>query len=301
MPLIELSNAKPGLYGDGNQGTVVFDGTTTILGLIPASNIYTMTAEINATTITNNSGSTIKPLGFVIHCADTLNNAGIIHSNGNDASGSTGGLIISATGNLGCAGASGGDGRSTTGAGSNGNGAGARNITGGGAGGAGGAAGGPNAGGTGNTTVAPTAVQGTMRTASNILKSRLWDGTTGNSSGGGGGGGVVLNSGTATSGGGGGAGIPMVIYCKKLNNTGTISSNGGTGATAVVTGNAVAGGGGGGAGGYLAIFTEEIIALGTITANGGTAGGGLGTGVGSAVKGNKGTVLIFTPQGTMII
>jgi len=181
MPIFGGNPITPGLYGDGNQGSATFDGSSVVLGLTPSSTVYSMTAGIQGDSITVNTSTTLKPLGFVLHCATRLNNAGTIHSNGNDAVTSTGGLIINATGSLATAAGNGGDGRNTTGAGSGGAGSGGRNV-GGGAGGAGGSAGGPNTGGAGNTTAAPSAVQGTMRHMSNMLKGKLWDGASSSSS-----------------------------------------------------------------------------------------------------------------------
>jgi hypothetical protein len=284
------------MYGDGNQGSATFDGTSTILGLAPASTVYSMVANIQGDTITVNASTTLKPLGFVLLCATRLNNAGTIHSNGNDAVTSTGGLIIAATGSLAVSAGNGGDGRSTTGAGSPGAGSGGRNV-GGGVGGAGGSAGGANTGGAGNSSAAPTAVQGTMRHLSNMLKGKLWDATAMLGSGGGGGGGVDTAGGAGTSGGGGSGAIGMLIFCKELNNTGTISCNGGAGAAG--SGNK-AGGGGGGGGGWLTIITERIVSLGTITVSGGTIGAAGGS-ASAAVAGTAGLGLIFTPTGTTII
>lgn len=296
MPIFAENQPSPGLYGDGNQGSATFDGSSVILSLTPASSIYTMAAGIQGDTITINNGVTLKPVGFVLHCATRLNNAGTISARGNDAVTTTGGASISATGSLAVAAGNGGDGRSTTGAGTNGAGSGGRNVS-GGAGGAGGSAGGANTGGTGNSSAAPTAVQGTMRHASNAMKGKLWDATSMLGCGGGGGGGCDTSGGASSSGGGGGGSIGMLIFCKELNNTGTITAKGGNGANAS---GVLAGGGGGGGGGYIIIFTEKIISQGTITVAGGTKGTGVGAAA-AAVDGTAGLGLIFTPTGTTII
>lgn len=300
MPLYIPQQAAPGMYGAAPSGNVTFNGVDTVLGLAPSAGAYTFTAEVNTANLTNTSASTLKPMGFVLHVDGILANAGTIQSNGYDASGSTGGASQSATGNLATSAGGGGNGRNTTGAGAAGSGSGGRNVC-GSAGGAGGSAGGVNTGGAGNSTAAATAIQGTLYTGlSSLSKGRLWDGTSMNGSGGGGGGGADVGTGTAVSGGGGGAAFGMLIFCRKLNNTGTISCNGGAGAAGTATGNGIAGGGGGGAGGWLAIFCEEVIAQGTVTVNGGAIGAGAG-GAAAAVAGTKGIGLIFTPTGTTII
>ena len=291
--------AAPGLYGDGNQSGVTFDGTSVVAGLTPAANVYTMVADIHTGALTNNVASTIKPQGFIIHVDGDLNNAGSINSDGLPAVASVAGAAIAATGTLQTVGGAGGAGRNTTGAGSAATGAGGRNVSGSG-GGAGGTGGGPNTGGAGNTTAFPTAIQGTARSLQMVMRGRLKDNTSFNGSGGGGGGGVTLNTGTAISGGGGSAAVAMIIFCRRLNNTGTISCKGGAGANATGTGDANGGGGGGGAGGYLAIVTQEIISLGTVSVDGGIQGTGFGLGA-NGVPGTKGLGLIFLPNSTIIL
>lgn len=70
------------LFGTGADGAVAFDGSTTILGLVPAGNIYTMTRDIHCTNITINNGVTIKPAGYRIYATGTLTNNGTISNNG---------------------------------------------------------------------------------------------------------------------------------------------------------------------------------------------------------------------------
>ena len=300
MPKYSYQRAVPGMYGDGSDDNLTFDGSSTILGMAPSSSVYTLTKNVYAIKITINSGVTIKTMGFILHASDILNNAGTISSNGNDASGGTAGTIIIATGILQCVGAAGGAGISATGAGNTGTGSGGRNITGSSSGNGG--RGDPgNLGGNGNNSAAPTASQGTIRNLANVLRARLYDNTSMNGSGGGGGGGCQLASGTATSGGGGGGAIPQIIMARRLNNTGSITANGGKGGNATTTADASAGGGGGGGAGVNVICTEELISKGTIQANGGTGGSRSGGNSTNGSNGTNGFSLIFLPTTTLIL
>ena len=40
-----IDSADP-VYGTGADGSVTLDGTTTILGMIPSSNVYSMTSDL---------------------------------------------------------------------------------------------------------------------------------------------------------------------------------------------------------------------------------------------------------------
>jgi len=292
--LIRAEKSAPGLYGDGSSGAANFDGTTTILGLIPSLGVYTLTADIFPTTMTVAASATIRLNGFVPFVSTQLNCAGEIFAGRNHGSGATGGAIITAIGTLATAAGNGGDGRSTTGAGTGGGGSGGRNI-GGASSGAGGQADAGNAGGAGSTSASPTAIQGTARSLASVLKRRLMDNTSFNGSAGGGGGGVNVGTGTATSGGGGSGSIVGMVFAKRINNTGSINANGGNGAAATGTGNGKAGGGGAGAGGSIIVVTDQIISQGEITADAGTPGEGFGGGA-TGGTGTAGSVLIFTPQ-----
>lgn len=286
-----------GTFSDGNQGSVVFDGSSTVLGLVPSGNVYTLTADIEVQNMTVNSGITVLCNGFVPRVNGVLKNLGRMTGRYNDANGSTPGAAISATGSLQAAAAAGGAGRSTTGTGNNGTGSGSRNIT-GAAGGSGGNADGVNVGGSGNNTVAATAAQGKVRNFGFLTRGRLADGLSGNGSGGGGAGGCNVGTGTATSGGGGSSAIPVQIFCRYLDNQGTIDANGGNGGNASATGNGKAGGGGGGAAGCVFIVTDAVINLGTIQANGGIGGNGVG-GAGNGSNGTNSFYNIFLPNGVI--
>ena len=43
--------ASNGWFGDGSDGALVFDGSTTILGMVPSANVYTLTRNIFATNL----------------------------------------------------------------------------------------------------------------------------------------------------------------------------------------------------------------------------------------------------------
>jgi hypothetical protein len=82
-------------YGDGTDGAVTFDGTTTILGFVPSSSIYTLTRDIFCTTITVNSGVTVKTGSFRLFANSAVVCNGTIENLGNDgANGSVGGAAV---------------------------------------------------------------------------------------------------------------------------------------------------------------------------------------------------------------
>ena len=260
-----------GLFGTGNDSSLIFDGTTTIIGLVPSSNTYTLTRDIHATSITINNGVTVKTGNNRIFCRGTITNNGTMTNNGNNASGSTAGAVnVSSSFGGGRAGGAGGTG--TNGAGV----AGTASII-GGAGGAGGA-GTSGAAGAGGTTAitAANAQNNVFQTPIPALQGyvilSLSSGPLEFGAGGGGGG--SDSSGNAGGGGGGGAGV-IGFFAYAVVNNGTISAVGGNGGNAV-GGNA--GGGGGGAGGAILVYTLSAWTAGTANVTGGTAGNGAGTG-----------------------
>lgn len=292
-----------GIYGDGSDGVITFDGTTTVLGLAPSSSVYTLARDILlAGGSTINSGVTIVTNGFRIYCQGTLVNNGAIGWNGNNGGngttvGGTGGTALTSStssingpassGNIGAPGGAG-----ATGAGSTG---GALTHAAGGAGGHG--ATGSSAGGTGGTVTAPTAAAGTYRALPAALTGQVPTPGTGavegllGGAGGGGGGGDATNAG----GGGGGGGGPVIVIAWAITGTGTISSNGGKGGNGNTTGNT--GGGGGGGGGPLWVVSGSVVGgaiVGqTITATGGAVGTAHGTGGASGTAGANGNVVLI--------
>lgn len=270
-----------GIFGDGSDGAVVFDGTTTILGLVPSSNIYTMTRDIYCTSITINSGVTVKTSGSRIFCTGTLTNAGTINSVGNAGTASAGGASNGSQTLVG--GRPGGT--PAIGAG----GAGTAGGVGTAAAGAGGAGSG-NAGGAAGTSPATSTsyFRTVMPALVGLLSVAAADVITGGA-GGGAGGGDGTNKG---GGGGGGAGV-IIIFAHAMVNTGTITVQGGAGFQPT-TGNC--GGGGGGSGGLVLIYTLTAWTnTGTTTLTAGALAAGVGTGsAGSA--GGTGNLLNVVVQ-----
>jgi hypothetical protein len=254
---------------DGSDGTVTFDGTSTVLGMAPTSSTYTLTRTIMPQNMTINSGVTIKTNGYLVFVQQTLTNNGTIANNGGNATGLGGALY--APGNFLSASNEGGDGLQASGqVGSNSLGAF------GGAGGAGGAGTGAHTGGAGGTMATATGAQGGLSIPR--MWGWWWAGTSLDhlsshqaAAGGGGGGGDSTNYG----GGGGGGGGWVVVCARTITGTGTIEANGGNGFTPTV-GNC--GGGGGGGGGMVCAWYESLGGSQTLEANGGTAGNGVGTG-----------------------
>lgn len=293
------------------DGSPDFNGTTTVLGMAPSSNVYTLTQNLAAKTVTIRSGVRVKTQGYVIVCnALIIESGAFLSMNGNDATGVTGGasLLAASMGHLGFAAGSGGNGVSLSGAsttnGFSGNGSGGNSLGGvGGTGGKGGAA----AGGVGNSSAILGASQLRQWRSANMWMLNWRVSPTGNTvtavqvngGGGGGGGGTQWTggSGALVSGGGGGAGGIIAIRASTLSNAGTIEANGGNGANAVLgTATGGAGGGGGGSGGAIHISCDTLVKAGTMTVNGGNGGTGVGTGL-SGLPGTPGTIDLFVAGG----
>lgn len=291
--------AGGGVYGDGSDGAVIFDGTSTVLGMVPSGSVYTLTRDIFlADGATINTGVTIGPAGFRIFCAGNLVNNGTINyngfngSNGTSSAGGAGGGALAQSGTLGSAntGKGGSSGGTTTGSAGT-----ASSPSLGGSGGHGGA--GASAGGIGGAATAPTAAQGTLRSLPQAVVGLLMSGALalvqalGGASGAGGGG-----DGTAGGGGGGGGAGGILVAALTISGTGSITANGGHGGNAFAS-SANAGGGGGGGGGWIVVVSRSVssgaIVGQTITASGGAAGTDAGTGGGSKTAGSAGTVILL--------
>lgn len=271
-------------YGNGQDGSVTFDGSSVVLGLTPAGNEYTLTRDILPTSCTINSGVLIKMNGYRIYCNGTLTNNGTIHSNGNNATLNVAGSTTN-SGNVGGAPSSGGNGGITFGTSVSANTNCFNNALGkGGNGGAGASAGG--------TTSVNTSV-GTLGGIfpAMILARNFNNGQFQTSNGGAGGGGDGTNAG----GGGGGGGGGVYIIAFKIAGTGTISATGGNGGNGAVAGTNC-GGGGGGAGGTVVITSASVsggsVPGQTVVLTGGTGGTGSGTGA-NGQNGGSGTVDYF--------
>lgn len=281
-----------GITGDGSDGVVNFDGSTTVLGLAPVSSVYTLTRDIYLAdgSQLSNSSTQIKTAGFRIFCDGVLTlAAGTIISNDGTSSGSNTAGTGGGTGTTGYAGAAAGAGVVGVGSGTGGT---SQSNACGGSGGAGGGttgSGGTGGGAAGGTATAPTAgFGGIPRNVWNFLYaaevhvfSTLFNGGCG-----GGGGNSVASS---TSGGGGGAGAGVFVSAVRLVNNGTIRANGGAGSNASGSGTG-SGGGGGGGGGIVCVVCGPGSTTGTLQANGGTGGTNQGAG-NKGVNGSNGTVL----------
>lgn len=304
--LLQLDNGmfQNGLqsFGDGSDGAQVFDGTTTILGLAPATSVYTLTRDIwLADQSSIKAGVTIKTAGFRIFCQGELVNNGTIQSNGNAAAANTAGAVLTYSGTLsgGAVGTAGGAG--TSGAGATGV---ANAINGlGGAGGAGGNnASIPNLGGAGGTVTGPTAVMELPRSAPLATVGKLINTTAFLAMGAGGGGGSGGGDGTNLSGGGGGGGGIVLVAAQRLAGTGNIQALGGAGGAAAAAG--TPSGGGGGGGGLVIVVARTVqppavtggaaaIPNQTVSVAGGAAGAaGAGGGVAGTVGASGTTILL---------
>lgn len=261
-----------GFFGDGADGALTYDGSTTILGMVPSGSVYTLTRDIYPSSMTVNTGVTIKNRGFRIICKGTLTLTGTakIHDNGNNGTNTgTKGSALAAAGMLQASSAQGGNdqvaGSSITSS----------------LGGAGGAGGG-GSGGAGGTVTAPSTNNG----GTNLLRSlpfTLWIDTMifaltlkGGAGGGGG------TDGTNVGGGGGGGGGAVVVAAKTITGAGFIQAIGGNGGAGNTTNDS---GGGGGGGGFVCIVTRSVAGV-TISAAGGTGGA---SGGGAGVAGSNGS------------
>jgi hypothetical protein len=273
-----------GTFGDGSDGAVVLDGSTTFNNFSSlAGSTYTLTRDVFATNLTVNNTVTLKPAGFRIFCNGGFTNNGTVNCDGNAGAGTANG---GTTGNgtiLG--GRPGGTGGATgVNNGTNGTGDGSGGV---GAAGAGGAGTSGGTGGTGGTSV----LTGSAWTTS-VYKIPFYAQTgyapftpssaaaalCGGAGGGGGGGGSTGNGG----GGGSGGGL-IVIFAWSAVNGGTITAKGGNGGNA--TGNG--GAGGPGSGGKIFVYSLSAWTPGTATVTAGSAG----TGAGSPGTGAAGLVL----------
>lgn len=270
------------VFGDASDGAVTFDGSTTVLGIVPAGNVYVMTRDIFCTNITINNGVTVKPASCRMFFQGTLTNNGIIEGSGNNASSATG----AGGGNNGSirTGQPGGTGTTTIGnAGSSANtayGTGNAGAGGTGASGAGGAAGTTNAQSS-KTWVLRSNIGNPIQTNTNGGNTPL-----SGASGGGGGGGDTTNAG----GGGGAGGQVIMLLGFALVNNGQINSHGGNGFTPT-TGNC--GGGGAGGGGVIITYTlTAVTGSGSTNVAAGTPGNGVGTGTAGGTA-TAGSVLNF--------
>ena len=289
------------IFATGFDGAQTFDGTTTILGIVPSGSVYTLPRAIWCSSCTVNTGVEIKEAGFPFFDNGilTLSGTGKIDDNGNSATAGAAGTARSAAwfganaagGAGGAPGAAGGASSSalcnpfvttiaTGGAGAIG---GAGSTGGTCAGGSGGGAAATNTGGNwgGLTAIANTSCGDLVFSLQHARLGPTLGTALSYGSGGGGGG-----NGGGTGGGGGASGGNAFVAARILAGSGTIEAKGGNGANGASGG----GGGGGGAGGYVTMIYESN--QGTVA--GSAVGGTHGTGnAGGGNGGDGGTCLVF--------
>lgn len=66
------------IFGEGVDGSATFDGTTTVLSLVPSSSVYKLVKDIYCTNLTVNSGVTLFTNGFRIFVNGTFTNNGTV-------------------------------------------------------------------------------------------------------------------------------------------------------------------------------------------------------------------------------
>lgn len=271
-------------YGDASDGACNFDGTSTVLGLVPVGGVYTQNRTIYCSSITTTTpGTTLNTAGFgdfstgacTIAASTTIGAPGNAGGDGTASTGGAGGSGTPSAGSLapGLAGGSGGangngsgtiSGSNTFLAGSAGNGGNAGPFT----GGSGAVNAVASAAHAGAWRVPPTAITGYFVGTGGLLEG----------GGGGGGGGGASSGGTSAGGGGGGGGGVVIIWCKTISNNGIISASGGAGGNGFLGSGTAAAGGGGGTGGVIFLGSATSVgSRGAVAASGGAAGTSTGT------------------------
>jgi len=277
-----------GVFGDGSDGGVTFDGSNAVAGTTRSGSTYTLTRDVYYIDATVNSGSIIVMAGFRMFCTGTLwvKSGGLVHGDGNASVTSTGGGTLSG-GTLGAAG-NGGNGAA---GGAGGVAGGVSNAL-GGNGGDGGAAtgGGVGGGGAGATATAPTAASGLPRHLVSLITATIqaavtiYTGAAGGRAG-------NASAGTGLGGGGGGGARVIGLYANVLICDGTIRCLGGDGGPAVVGSSVNVGGGGGGGGGAIMVaYRTKSGTNSTFTAATVCAGGAGGAPAGTGATGAAGSV-----------
>lgn len=270
-----------GIFGNGADGALVFDGAATILGMVPAANVYTLTRDIYPSSMTVNTDITIIGNDFKIVCKGTLTLSGTakIHRNGNDAVADVAGAASPNSGSLRYQGPVGATG--DIGNGANGNNCSAAYGGSGGNGGDGTA----TTGGTGGVATIPGPEFGGLQIFNwipyaliSLVNYNSWASNSCGASGAAGGG-----NGVQKGGGGGGPAACVMICAKIITGTGTIQAKGGDGGDGDILG---CGGGGAAGGGLIILVTSEAIPN-TITLDVSGGVGGAGTGIG--VDGSDGS------------
>lgn len=279
--LSAFTGSLVGVFGDGSDGSVTFDGVATFPNFATlVGSTYTLTRDMFATQVTINSGITVITASWRIFCTGTITVLGHMNNSGTSASAS-GGAAAGPTNAL-DGGAVGGNGTTTTGQGGQFF---ANTRATGGSG-----AGGNGASGSGGGGVGISGATSFLRSVGTILTG-VWLGNDNpnhfcGGPGGGGGGGDGTNA-----GGGGGAGggiVALIAHNINIANNSIVRADAGNGANAAA-GNS--GGGGGGGGGIIIGYSlSPWTLIGIVTVNGGIGGAGIGTGT-AGTSGTAGTIL----------
>jgi hypothetical protein len=297
-------------FGDGLDGGPVFDGSSTILGMVPVASVYTMTRDIFTTNCIINAGVTLVTNGYRLFCSLSLINNGTIHNNGGAGGAPTAGAASGgASTKVFREGGAGGAGFSGNGAGSTAvasigtppryfTALGQSALAGNGGAGQGGG-GDAFAGGNGGQIVLaiPSLVGPVL---ADFLHGRILSQSSQLSAGSGGGGGGT-NGTTGVGGGGGGGGGIVYVGARTIIGTGAIQSRGGNGGNATLGNATRAGAGAGGGGGVVVLVYGSMrfngqLATQTLDALGGTAGTAAGT-AGVSGNGGNGQVIKFNLSG----
>lgn len=285
-----------GFFGDGSDGSVVFDGIATVLSLVPGPATFALGAQTTAGAGSVSPSTQFYNLTRDLHLDNCTINAGVLLATGGFRVFVKGTLTLN--GYIGAPASSGGNGAAGA-AGSAGFGKAAGTI---GSSGNGGAGGNTSTGVPVNGSAIATGIDAYVAGTAAAVSGAAATGTAGAAGQGGAGGAHAL--GGAASGAGGTVSLGAVASVATLHNvfqavtarglTGTLftggsGGGGGRGDTTVPLGG---GGGGGGGGGPVVIFARQFSGSGLVTAHAGhggngfeQAGGGGGGGGGFAVIG----------------
>lgn len=306
---VDLTPIGVTLLSTGSDGALVFDGSSTVLGIVPGSNVnfpsygtnvYSLTRDIYPTTIQIDAGVLVHTNGFRI--------MGTGHATVNGDVGSPGGAGANATSGAGGAGGAGTSAQVLAGRNAGGNGGSAAGgnsaqaprdflsgVNTGGAspgatagqngsglgrgGGGGGSNGGVTSGFSGGTVTNAAAAEGSIDNLIQAISARQITTPSNRYTPGTGGGGGANGGGVKFGGGGGGSGGVVVFTAKSFSGSGTVRAQGGAGGL----GNGGGGSGGGGAGGIIVLVnctggypTTDVSggAGGAATSSGGAGGNG---------------------------
>lgn len=326
--LPDLTNIGLGWFGDGSDGSLNFDGTSTVLGVSPlsksantyggiagATKLYYIRRDIHATDMTVASGVIVATASRVF-VNGTLQLDGYLGMPaGNGAAGNItsittapgqtpddviAGSLNGGTGGAGNGGTAAGPGQASgvsppgfatgTAAGVAGGNGTAGGTGQGGAGGGGGTAGTLRTGGAGGSTTANSTNNGTLRNLLQAIAGRLLFTNTLYTAGSGGGGGIGTSTGNGGGGAGGCGGGSAIVVARKILGSGNVWARGGDGGAAYTGAiNANQGcGGGGGGGGGWAVVVIGTGSFPTVNVSGGTGGAKNSNGTGAGGDGGNG-------------